>query len=136
MGMYTEFVFGCELKKDTPIDVINILKYIFNGEGNKDKLNLPNHPFFTSFRWRIIAHCSSYYFGYSKSLSNLYYDDISNRWKFAIRSSIKNYECEIENFIDWIRPYIEEGSGWPREFLGYSIYEEDEHPKLYYLKEG
>ena len=131
MGMYTEFVFGAELKKDVPEEVINILKSLFlQVELN---VTLPDHNFFKCGRWSLISSMCSYYFGYPRPLSNLYFDDISKTYRLAIRSSIKNYNNEIENFINWINPYIESGSG-VNDFLGYSIYEEDEKPELYFKR--
>lgn len=133
MGMYTEFVFGAELKQDTPDFVINILKYMITDDPRRNDLQVDRHVLFQTDRWHQIGLCCSYYFGFSKPCSKIYFDDISKSWKFAIRCSIKNYDDEIEKFIDWITPFIERGSG-ERDFLGYSLYEEDEVPILYYLR--
>ncbi|MDO7204280.1 hypothetical protein Q5M85_09120 [Paraclostridium bifermentans] len=45
--MYTEFVFAIELKKETPKDVINVLKYMTEEELTEDiKIeSLPKHSF-------------------------------------------------------------------------------------------
>ena len=32
MGMYTEFIFGCKLSKDTPKECLDSLDYVINGE--------------------------------------------------------------------------------------------------------
>ena len=32
MGMYTEFIFGCNLSKDTPKECIDALDFVINGE--------------------------------------------------------------------------------------------------------
>jgi len=134
MGMYTEFVFGAELKHDTPKEVIGVLKYIIlsNVIEKSPDMIIPKHPFFETDRWHLLGQCSSYSFGFSASCSKMVYDNITTSWLIAIRSSIKNYNNEIEKFMDWIKPYIKHGSG-RREFLGYSLYEEAEEPKLYYL---
>ena len=131
MGNYTEFVFGAELKKDTPKEVIETLTWMIKGE---DTYTPPDHPLFSTTRWESIGTGCSYSFGYVDPLSDIHVDDISGRHIFAIRCSIKNYEDEIELFIDWIRPYIKRGSG-ENDFLGYSIYEEAKKPTLYYLHE-
>ena len=44
MGMYTELILGCSLKRDTPVVAINALLWMC---GKKDKPeDLPNHSFF------------------------------------------------------------------------------------------
>ena len=52
MGMYTELVLGVELSRETPKEVIDVLKYMM-GEHYENLLHkeiLENHPFF----WREI----------------------------------------------------------------------------------
>ena len=51
----------------------------------------------------------------------------------VVRSDFKNYNGEIGKFFDWITPYIEKGGD--KTFIGYSLYEEDDEPKLYYVEE-
>lgn len=135
MGMYTELVMGFKLKKDTPKDVIDILFYMLDTSDATKKPDLPNHELFKTSRWDFLFNCSSYYFGFSDSHSIIKFDDISKTYIVNIRSSIENYDNKIELFVDWIRPYIESGSG-ANELIGYSLYEEDEEPKLYYLNES
>ena len=138
MGMYTEFVFGGALHDDVPENVLNILRYLVEpiesvrADHLFRKLEIPDHPFFQTERWQGIAVTSSCYFGYNRPHSALVYDEINRHWVVAIRSSIKNYSHEIEKFVDWIRPYIRKGSG-EQNFIGYSLYEADVAPTLYYL---
>lgn len=47
---------------------------------------------------------------------------------FSCLFNIKNYDNEIETFVEWLTPYIDDYS----DFLGYKIYEEDEKPTLLY----
>lgn len=49
------------------------------------------------------------------------------------KSAQKNYKNDIENFLEWLVPYIDGGSG-RRDMYAISIYEEDSEPKIYYLK--
>jgi hypothetical protein len=53
----------------------------------------------------------------------------------SIRCSLKNYTGEIEKFVDWLMPWIENGSG-ECGLLGYSIPEDGVVPTLFYLKGG
>ncbi len=135
MGMYTELIFGAELKKDTPKEVIDIIQYMVGGDFEEDKeLKIPEHNFFKTSRWRMLFTCSSYYFGVNESLKKMWYDEISNTWRISTRSNIKNYDSEIEEFLEWIKPYIEDGSG-DRGFYAIVCYEEQEEPRIYYLSE-
>ena len=127
MGMYTELIFGAELKKETPEQVINALKYIIGElEDKPDDFPLPEG------RCKYVLNGSSYYFGVSESLSKIWFDEISKSWKISSRSNIKNYENEIEKFLEWIKPHIERGSG-AKNMYAITIYEEDFEPTIYYL---
>jgi hypothetical protein len=44
---------------------------------------------------------------------------------------LKNYALEIENFLDFISPYVETDG-----FIGYYRYEESENPALIYIDNG
>ena len=136
MGMYTEFVFGVSLLSTTPGNVLDILNYLVNSEEFNYKKELPNHVFFKCDRYKAIATCSSYYFGCSESVSRFDYlpDSISKEYILSIRSNLKNYDNEIEKFVDWIRPYVSSGSG-TNDLLGYKLYEESIVPYLFYKDE-
>ncbi len=130
MGMYTEFHFNVELKKDIPQEVINILNFMLN---KKEALSpqLPDHPLFQTHRWRVMLRCDSYYFP-ADTHSTLRFDDIGKSYYLCIRCNLKNYDNEIEKFIDWIMPYLSHFSG---DFLGFYRYEETEQPTLIFMKE-
>ena len=70
----------------------------------------------------------SYYFS-ADTNSTLRFDDISNAYYLCIRTNLKNYDNEITEFIDWIKPYLNKLDG---DFLGFSRYEETEIPNLIY----
>jgi hypothetical protein len=127
MGMYTELILGARLRKDTPKEVIDALHGMIDGE-IKTKID---HPFFAKYRARILFRCSSFYFGVNEPLSKMWFDEISKEWAISTRSNIKNYDGEIEAFIDWIKPYIASGSG-AREMFAVVLYEEDYEPTIYY----
>tara|TARA_R110002020_G_scaffold475163_1_gene708927 strand:+ start:26 stop:412 length:387 start_codon:yes stop_codon:yes gene_type:complete len=127
MGMYTELIFGADLKKDTPKEVIEALKYMM-GETEEKPISFP----LPDGRCEWLFRGSSYYFGVNKAVSEMYKDNITDSYVLSTRSSIKNYANEIETFLDWIKPYIESGSGY-RDMYAIVTYEEDETPKIYYL---
>lgn len=124
MGMYTELVCAFELKKDTPKEIVDILKYMVD-EGEEPVEN-PNHPLFETDRWHFMLTSNSYYFD-GDTTSTVRKDHIAETI-VTIRCNLKNYDDEIEKFIDWIKPYSN-----TRGFIGYKRYEQDEHPELIYI---
>lgn len=125
--MYTELVLGARLKEDTPRHIIEMLKVIFR---HNERLPEKYSDWEDKFpNIRCIPFGSSYYFAVQDDHSRLSYDDISKDWTITIRCNIKNYNNEIQNFIDWLTPYMR-GSGLDRDFLGYYLYEEDLKPTL------
>ena len=124
MGMYTEINVCFDLLKDTPKDIVEILHCLI--EGTDTPSILPEHKFFKCDRWGMVACCDSYYFDGSTN-SKMVFDDISKTWKINIRANLKNYDSEIEEFLDWLEPYIGTDG-----FIGYMRYEEWEDPTLIY----
>jgi len=123
MGMYTEFVMTARIK-DVP-EVVAVLKYMAGQSDEKPAL--PDHPLFLAPRWDMLFRCSSYYF-VPLSVAKFEYDDIGKYWCLISYASIKNYDQEIEKFIDWIKPYVDNDD----TMFGYSRYEEMREPTIYY----
>jgi hypothetical protein len=127
--MYTEIIFGADLKQDTPKYVIEALKYMIGNNKEKPKdFPLPEG------RCERLFQGSSYYFGVNKSVSKMWFDDVNENWALSTRSNIKNYSGEIGDFLEWIKPYIESGSG-NRDMYAIVTYEDSEEPNIYYLHE-
>lgn len=134
MGMYTEIVAGIQLKKATPQVVVDALDYMC---GNTDKApkKLPEHALFKNpeGRWAIMLQCSSHYFPYHESLTKFKPGpDYAPEHILSVRASVKNYSGEVEAFFDWIKRYADVSDPDETVLLGYSRYEEDEDPILYY----
>lgn len=127
MGMYTELILGAELKKDTPEHVIGVLKYIL-GETEEKPDNFP----LSEGRCEWLLRGTSCSFGVSTPVNKLIFDDVIGYWIISSRSNIKNYGGEIEEFLNWLKPYISGGSG-ARDFYAITIYEEAESPTIHYL---
>lgn len=127
MGDYTEFRFAAELnldREDHPIARLlqfMILQEDFNGE-------IPDHPLFKCERWGWMLRSSSYYFP-AETYSSLRWDQ--GDYYLTIQCNLKNYDKEIENFLDWISPYIGEIDD---VFLGFIRNEHSEIPKLIYYR--
>ncbi len=122
MGMYTEIYINCDLKTDTPDYVINTLHAMCRGErSNEYLLDKPS-------RWSMMFHSSAYFT--DTVVADLRYnnEDWCTRPYYTLhgKGAIKNYEGEIEEFFEWIKPYAEQ------DFIGYMLYEEDREPTLVY----
>lgn len=115
MGMYTEIFVNVDLLENTPNDVINTLKAMCGME--HDGQPLDDKP----SRWGYLFDDGSYCTPRT-SVANLTFDRISNAWSLLGKGDIKNYESEIEQFFDFIRPWVDAVDG---EFIGYVRYEED-----------
>lgn len=129
MGMYTELVLSCNIYNDT--EVVNVLKYMCdNTQPYPEKL--PDHPLFVEDgRWRYMFRCSSFYH-VPRYYASIEYEKISDKYTLIVRSDFKNYGDEINEFVDWIAPYVyTHGNG--KQMIGYSRYEEDDEPEILYV---
>lgn len=137
MGMYTEFVLGVNLREDTPKYIIDILRYM-TGENVYLSVvlpdhKLPNHPLFQTEGWRMmLIGCSGYFPGDSSNpILRVELSGCLKRYHLTIRSRFKNYDYEIELFLDWISEYLEDG--WNGNCIGYCRDEEHPSPILIYV---
>ena len=128
MGMYTELVMASEIKNDqTVIDILRVMI----GEKYSDDLHfdLPDHPLFKSEDqlWKYMLRIDSYYFSGTThaTLEEKYLEPVSPSYYLTIRCNFKNYGNEIQKFLDWLSPYIEDIG-----FIGYYRYEENGRPTL------
>lgn len=132
MSMYTEIYVKAVLKEDVNVNVIDVLKYMLGMDNIElEDLILPNHSLFTTNNWHYMLRSGSYYHvPYVVSLFE--YNNISENYYLVVRSDFKNYQGEVEKFFDWISPHVEKDGD--KTFIGYSLYEEDDEPKLYYVE--
>lgn len=125
--MYTELVLGIDLVRDTSKEVIDILEFMISGAFEDPEPIVPDHTLFKTDRWRTMLQSDSYYFGgFSNSLidAQRFKEDV---YKLSIRSNLKNYDSEIELFLNWLSHYIE-----THGFIGYVKHEEYDNPWLIY----
>lgn len=99
MGYYTEFKVELKFKQDTPEDIIVFLKKILIEKDYSIKPKF-EHKFFQCDRWLSLFISTNY-----EKVENtkMWYDGY---FKIIIHSSFKNYGNEIEEFMDWISPYV------------------------------
>jgi hypothetical protein len=102
MGQYTELIIKAMVRRDIPNDVGYVLDFLFHS-GERPE-TLPDHRFFRLERWTMIGRCSS---SYHIPWTSSRYD---NDYLFS-RSDMKNYGGEIEAFLDWVDPYLDEDEG-------------------------
>ena len=117
MGMYTEIFVNIDLKGDTPDSVIETLKAMCERE--HDSPYLRDKP----SRWSYLFTNGSAYTP-STACGMLDQCKYSQCYSLLGKGDIKNYEGEIEEFFDFIRPWSDD------HFMGYWRYEEDELPTL------
>lgn len=121
MGTYTELLVKCDIYQRSPLEVMCTLKYLFGDRDNTHILKKwPDHPFFKKERWEAIGSCSS---AYHIPANQKYFD---GSYLFC-RCDLKNYDNEIEAFLDWIDPYIQEPKG---KVIGWIWHEEYSSPTL------
>ena len=147
MGMYTEFIFGCALKKDTPKVCVDALDLLINGDHpieyddkkyHRDMPIIRTTPeeeikqFIEEYSLNRLIYSCSYYFG-APTNSEFFQDKIDKTYRISIRSNLKNYEREIEKFLKYIKPYIDYGSGIDNIYA-YVLYEESSDPTIYKLR--
>lgn len=133
MGMYTECVLNVRFNENLPDQFINTLKWLAGSGGLREDLEphaIPDHELFKCDRYTMILTGSSAYF-LPSHLPILQRDIDYGAYYLSTRFNIKNYEGEIEKFIDWIMPHIDEYDGG---FLGYTRYEDEDEPTLIYKK--
>jgi hypothetical protein len=131
MGMYTELHFEARLRPDE--DQLKIIQFLFGEckdteeEQNKVKelLTLPDHEFFTSQRWDWMMRGGSSYFDKQPRQSIRQDSWLKQYWHVSVTCNIKDYDNEIEKFLDWVMPLVEMDA---YEFLGYTRYEEHVKP--------
>ena len=133
--MYTEFIFEAELSKDTPkalIDAFTTVSRKDTGiEITSNKLEISK--FIEKFDLNMLVNCCSAYFPAQQSFFNMYYNKYSDTYGIFIRSDLKNYEQQINEFLEFIKPYVVMGCG-SNDIYAYVLYELDEQPTIYSLK--
>lgn len=119
MGMYTETFVNTDLKHSTPPEVLDVLRAMCDHES--DAPALQDKP----RRWGYLFTDGSYYTPRT-SCAMLTYDGISGQYSLLAKGDTKNYENEIQQFFDFIKPWCES------DFIGYYRYDESREPTLVY----
>ncbi|MEP7286018.1 MAG: hypothetical protein ABI947_09650 [Chloroflexota bacterium] len=123
MGVFTEIVLSCRIKRDISKEILHDLA-AWCGEIELDP-NLPHPFFYETFKYEnSTAFTGKRYY----SLTDC---DDGNDFCFSIHANRKNYEREIEEFLAWIVPHSStEG------FVGYLRSELTRDPQLIFFVSG
>lgn len=134
MGMYTEFYFRAHVKDGPVADWLHSrINFLQQGGHPFD-----DHPFFSGDRWWAVFNGGGAVYQESQGPKFFPKDERICHYynRLIISSSLKNYGDEIEKFVDWITPHLDQDPG---EFLGYSLYEDSmgrdgrENPTLFFM---
>lgn len=115
MGTYTEIIFGARLKKSTPKNIIDTLRFVANGPKQdiheEDPVIVYDNELIEKYQLYSVMRGASYYFGVCNPVSKMWFDKISGVWVLSFRANCKNYDSQLEEFVKWIKPYIRSGTG-------------------------
>lgn len=124
MGDFAEVHFRVRLKSETPIYMINLLKYMM-GRGEKPT-KIPTDPLFNYKRWGSMLSAQADDNNIAKMTNAL--ERIHNGWNLVVTSVFRD-TGEIEAFFNWISNYLMES--W-LDYVGYIKYDTSDHPILIY----
>lgn len=139
--MYTEFIFGCALKEDTPKILIDSIDYLINAERSSNITRTSSETEIKTFieehsLWSMFGGGSAYFpVSYNPGVFRFEENIIcENYYEISTRANLKNGGI-IEDFLEYVKPYILEGSG-PSNVYAYVQYEESDFPTIYSLEYG
>lgn len=105
MGMYVELIFNAELKKDTPDEVIDTLKYMIDNDYDAPA---PEPISSGKIEGRLFEHDYSSYPVLDPTCS-LHFSKEDQKLTLYIRLVYNNNNNQIEHFLKWIKTYIRRG---------------------------
>lgn len=140
--MYTEFIFGCSLKESTPKILIDSMDYLINGEISESNIIktfsekeivgfIEEHSMYSLFNGGSAYFPTNWTRGLFKFIDESF---CGNYYEVSTRANLKNGGI-IEDFLEYVKPYILEGSG-PSDVYAYVQYEESDFPTIYSLEYG
>ena len=130
--MYTKFNVIIPLKNDIPKNIKELLYEMIEYGTTSSKDESIEHEFFNGKTRPFFARCNSYYFtGTSNSSIQYANEEEKKDMVLHIDCDFKNYNNDIDLFLDFVKQFIEYTNYFPM-FLGYSQYEEDANPTLYF----
>lgn len=123
MGMYTQLSIDISIDTDKIQELKQFLPGLLDSRVNIG--NAPDHPFFRTPRYPGFLLRSDGIFKPDSSLRECY----PGGWWLKVETCLKNYDNEIQHFLDWLSTYVSDSDG-P---CGTYKYEEDcEYSTVYW----
>lgn len=104
MGNYTRFEFLVTLDQSMPTGDMSALRAMVVGDAPSV---MPDHLLFATPHWSCVVGCESAY--HPTERCGLFLDD--GQLFLRVSSSLKNYDREIQLFLDWIGPHVTSQDG-------------------------
>lgn len=137
MEMYTMCYLNCIIDKANENDIA-VLDAMCHGDAEYEMLTSKQKKFtlFNTTRWKGMLRSGSAYFDFEpySLLDRLYFingeseEGSCNVYQLSVSFNIKNYEHEIEHFIEWIKTLSS-----TKGLVGYTRYELDDLPSPIYF---
>ena len=133
MGDFTKLQFELAVKKDTPEDIVSIIRYMIGEPVEHIETiisRIDHHCLFTIFRWETMLRSFSDPAD-NKPENTIHSYIIKNHqeYKLHVYSVFKNRDDELNLFFDWIHPYVNET--W-LAYVGTIVNDTSDHPALIY----
>lgn len=88
------------------------------GQDGDEQKSLPSHPLFGAARWRqMLRGSGDDNDAEAYGIAGVELSENSGRYHVTIRCNLVNFDREIDQFIQWITPYIHAHAG---DFVGYT----------------
>jgi hypothetical protein len=105
MGMYTGLKLNVKLKEEMKDQWLPVLRVMLKNEDDYKKPDeVADHELFHTQRWTWMFYGSSTYLE-PEYIPDSKLDECNN--ELFVRFNIKNYDFEIQKFLDWLSPYVE-----------------------------
>lgn len=109
MGYYTKFHLEGELNELGNREAAHIIQKLLDSPSDSD--GWPDHQFFSLDRRHMLRSSSYYHLPFSTSFLR---EAGEGGLYFLFNCDLKNYEDEIELFLSWLAPYVDEAVGFSR----------------------
>lgn len=108
MGHYTRLKLDVQLQGDLPADVLAILQAMVAGNSHEFATPLPAHPLFACRNWDVIGYGAHSVFDDVIAPPHLQRagEGGATCWFLQMHFALKNYDNEIQQFLNWLGPYL------------------------------
>lgn len=109
MGDYTDLEIRVKLRSDVPAEVLRLLEAANDPRYDIETYRpLPDHELFSTSRWDWIVSAVGTSGEYAAN--GILVDGEDGRY-VERKCSLKNYDSDIEKFLDWLSPFVDSEQG-------------------------